>query len=79
LKFNKKFLTAAVFLIAVVQTPGVAVSPAINSINTEVFPGYGLSAIQTVLALSGLAIPFAALISAWLIRVGVAAKRDVIV
>ena len=68
-----------VYVVALVQMIGVALSPAIDQMKTVVFSQYSLSAIQTVLSLPGLIIPTVGLLAAELIRRALVTKRTVVI
>lgn len=75
---EKRLLMWTIFLTAMVQMPTLALSPSINQINTVVFPGRGLSTIQTVMQLPNLISPFITIIAGWLIGKGKLGKKLVI-
>jgi MFS family permease len=68
-----------VYIVALVQMVGVALSPAIEQMKTVVFSQYSLSAIQTALSLPGLIIPTVGLITAELMRRALVTKKAVVV
>lgn len=74
---QKKMLMWTVYVVALIQMIGVALSPAVDQM-TRVFSGYSLSVIQTVISLPGLLIPTVGLVAAELIRRSVVTKKAVV-
>ena len=75
---NKKLLIWSILLMALLQMPNLALTPAIHGIH-EAFPERALSTIQTTMALTGLISPFVAVASAFAIGRGLVTKKHVIV
>ncbi len=75
---EKAALMWTVLLIAAVQMPSQALTPAINQIH-GVFSDKSLSTIQTVMQLPNFIAPFVTIISAYFIRKGKLAKKVMIV
>ena len=76
---EKKLLMWTVYVVALVQMVGVALSPAIDRMNTVVFSERSLQDIQMVLSLPGLIIPAVGLITSELIRRALVTKKAVVV
>ena len=76
---KKRFLMWTILLIAMVQMPGLALTPGINQIRTTVFPDRSLSTIQTVMQIPNLISPFLTITAAWLISRGLMTKRASII
>ncbi|MDR3209074.1 MAG: MFS transporter [Oscillospiraceae bacterium] len=68
-------LLLAVLLIALFQMPHLALTPAIDKIQSVVFPARSLSEVQEAFSLTNFVIPIMAVISALLINRGVLTKR----
>ncbi len=76
---DKTLLMWTILLIAMVQMPSLALTPSINQINTQVFPGTKLSTIQTVMQLPNLISPFVTITTAYFIGKGWLSKKGVII
>ena len=70
-----KALMLTILIIALLQMPQFALLPATNLIATEVFPDRGLPIIQTVMSLPGIVAVIAGVMSAMLVRYGLASKK----
>ena len=68
-----------ILIVALIQMPGLALTPGINQIRTTAFSGYSLGLVQTALALSSLAQPAAAFCAAFLINRRLVTKKMVII
>ena len=76
----KRVLMWTIFFVAMMQMAQVAVAPAIDMINTTVFPGSSLSLIQTVMSsLPSILSVLAGIISSVLIGFGVLSKKGALV
>ena len=76
---QKKKLMWTILVVALIQMPGLALTPGINQIRTTAFSNYSLGLVQTALALSGLAQPAAAFCAAFLINKRFVTKKVVII
>ena len=72
---NQKVLMWTILIVALVQMPNLALSPAIDTIKTKAFPGRELAEIQTVMALQSLASLLMSVVAAFLINKGVISKK----
>jgi len=68
-------LVSSILLIAMFQYPNIGTSPAVHTIQTEVFADHSLSTIQTVMAMSSIMAPLSSLFSSYLIRKDLISKR----
>ena len=75
---QKKKLMWTILIVAIIQMPGLALTPGINQIRTTAFPGYSLSAVQTAISITSLAQPIAALAAAVLVNRRIVSKKGVI-
>lgn len=66
-------------VIALVQMPGLALTPAINLIQTQAFPNKTLADVQTALAWTNLVSPLTSIVVAFLINRGIFTKKGVVV
>jgi MFS family permease len=64
-----------ILIIALVQMPGLALSPAINLIETLAFPEKSLAEVQTVIGLTNLAAPVTSIIAMLFINRGLITKK----
>ena len=76
---QKKKIMWTILVVALIQMPGLALTPGINQIRTTAFSNYSLGLVQTALALSSLAQPAAAFCAAFLINRRLATKKMVII
>jgi len=76
---QKKKLMWAIFIIGLIQMPGLALTPGINRISTTAFAEHSLATIQSTLALSSLTQPVVALCAAMLINRGFVTKKAAII
>ena len=78
---NKKqsVLMWTLLVIALVQMPMLALTPAINLIQTQAFPDKTLAQIQTVLGLTNLVSVATSIVAAFLINRGKATKKSAVV
>lgn len=78
---NKKqnVLMWTILIIALVQMPILALTPAINLIQTQAFPEKTLAQVQTVMALTNLVSPLTSVVVAFLINRGKATKKGAVV
>ena len=72
---NQKVLMWTILIVALVQMPNLALSPAIDTIKTTAFPDKELAEIQTVMALQSLASLSMSVIAALLINKGIISKK----
>ena len=81
MKLDKKkmLLMWTILVIGLVQMPGLALTPAINTMQTTAFPGKTLVQIQTALAWSSLVSPVISIIAAFFINRGTFTKKGVVV
>lgn len=75
---NKKLLTLTVMAIALIQMPTLALNPAIQQIQADVFPAYTLAQVQTAMSLASFVSPCMAVVSAILVNTRVLSKRNVL-
>lgn len=68
-----------ILIIALVQMPSLALSPAINLIQTQAFPSKSLANVQTVMGFTNLASPLTAILAALLINRCVITKKKAVV
>lgn len=68
-----------ILIIALVQMPALALTPAINLIQTKAFPDRTLADVQTALASTNLISPVVSILAAVLINRGVFTKKGVVV
>lgn len=76
---EKKLLMWFVALTGMFQMPTAAVSAAVNTIVTEVFPAYTLAQVQTSMSCTGIVSPIVSILMAWLIRQNVLTRRTVVI
>ena len=81
MKLDKKktLLMWTILIIALVQMPGLALTPAINEIQTHAFPDKTLAQVQSALALSSLISPLASIFAVIFIDRGIFTKKGVVV
>lgn len=75
---QKKKLMWAIYIVALIEMPGFALTPGINQMKTTAFPEMSLALIQTGLALASLAQPVTAFCTALLVNRRIATKKMVI-
>lgn len=76
---EKKYLMLTILVIAIVQMPQLALSPAIDRIATTVFPSRSLADVQEAFALVNIMVPTVGILSAFLINRGLLTKRVAII
>lgn len=76
---NKKRLMWTILIIALIQMPGLALTPAINTIQTNAFPDKTLVQVQTALAWTNLVSPLTSIFAAFFINRGVFTKKGVVI
>lgn len=76
---HKKLLMWTILIIALVQMPALALTPAINLIQTQVFPDKTLAQVQTALAWTNLISPLTSIVAAFFINRGIFTKKGVVV
>jgi MFS family permease len=76
---KKRILMVTILIIALVQMPSLALTPAINVIQTKAFPDRSLSQVQSAIALTSLVSPLTSILAAFLINRGKATKKGVVV
>jgi len=76
---QKKKIMWTILIVAVIQMPGLALTPGINQIKTTAFSGMSLGMVQTALACSSLAQPVAAFSVAALINRRLVTKKAIII
>lgn len=76
---KKTLLMWTILSIALVQMPALALTPAINMIQTQVFPEKTLAQVQTALAWTNLVSPVVSIIVAFFINRGIFTKKGVVV
>lgn len=76
---NKKLLMWTILIIALVQMPGLALTPAINQIQTHAFPDKTLAQVQTALAWTNLVSPLMSIVAMIFINKGIFTKKGVVV
>ena len=76
---NKKLLMWTILIIALVQMPGLALTPAINLIQTSAFPDKTLAQVQTALAWANLVSPLMSIVAMVFINRGIFTKKGVVV
>jgi MFS family permease len=76
---KKKLLMWTILIIALVQMPALALTPAINLIQTQVFPEHTLAEVQTALAWTNLVSPVVSIIVAFFINRGLFTKKGVVI
>jgi len=76
---KKKLLMWTILIIALVQMPALALTPAINLIQTQVFPAHTLAEVQTALAWTNLVSPVVSIIVAFFINRGLFTKKGVVI
>lgn len=76
---NKKLLMWTILIIALVQMPGLALTPAINQIQTHAFPDKTLVQVQTALAWTNLVSPLMSIVAMFFINRGIFTKKGVVV
>ena len=76
---QKKKLMWTILIVALIQMPGLALTPGINQIRTTAFSDYSLGLVQTALAFSSLAQPASAFCAAFLINRRIVSKKAVII
>jgi MFS family permease len=81
LKFNKnkKLLMWTILIIALVQMPALALTPAINQIQTHAFPDKTLAQVQTALAWTNLVSLLMTLVAMFFINRGIFTKKGAVV
>ncbi len=81
MKLNRKktLLMWTILIIALVQMPALALTPAINLIQSQVFPEHTLAEVQTALAWTNLVSPVMSVIAAFFINRGFFTKKVVVV
>jgi MFS family permease len=72
---KKTILMWTILIIALVQMPGLALSPAINLIQTQAFPENSLAKVQTVIGLTNLAAPLTSILAMLFINKGILTKK----
>jgi MFS family permease len=72
---KKTVLMWTILIIALVQMPALALSPAIHLIQTQAFPDKTLAQVQTVMGLTNLASPLVSVLAALLINRGLISKK----
>ena len=68
-----------ILIIALVQMPGLALTPAINQIQTHAFPDKTLAQVQTALAWTNLVSPLMSIVVMFFINRGIFTKKGVVV
>lgn len=68
-----------ILVIALVQMPGLALTPAINLMQTRAFPNHSLTEVQTALAWTNLISPLISIIAAFFINKRIFTKKGVVV
>ena len=76
---NNRVLMWTILIIALVQMPQLALTPAINLIQTTAFPDKELVQVQTVMGMTNFVAPATSLIVAFLIYRGKATKKGAVV
>ncbi|NLA85911.1 MAG: MFS transporter [Clostridiales bacterium] len=76
---KKMLLMWTILIIALVQMPALALPPAINLIQSQVFPEHTLAEVQTALAWTNLVSPVMSIIVAYFINRGIFTKKGVVV
>ncbi len=81
LKLDKKksMLMWTILIIALVQMPGLALTPAINVMQTVAFPDHSLPEVQTALALTNLISPLMSIIAAVFINKRIFTKKGIVI
>lgn len=75
---ERRLLMWTMLLIAIVQMPHIALMPAIDLIQSNVFPDKSVATIQTVMSLPNLISIFSGVFSAFLISRGILSKKTVV-
>jgi len=68
-----------ILIIALVQMPGLALTPAINTIQTQAFPDKSLADVQTAIAWTNLVSPLTSVFVAFFINRGIFTKKGAVV
>ena len=68
-----------ILIVAIVQMPGLALTPGIDQIRTTAFSDYSLGMVQTALAFTSLTQPLAAFFAAFIINKSIASRKAFIV
>ena len=76
---KKKLLMWTILIIALVQMPGLALTPAINQIQTVAFPDKTLAQVQTALAWTNLVSPLMSIVAMVFINRGIFTKKGAVV
>ena len=76
---SKTLLMWTILIIALVQMPALALTPAINQIQTYVFPDKSLAQVQTALAWTNFVSPFTSIIMLFFINKSIFTKKGVVV
>lgn len=76
---SKAWLMVTLLIVALVQMPSLALTPAINQIQTAAFRDYTLAQVQTALAWTNLVSPLASILAAFFINRGVLTKKAALV
>jgi MFS family permease len=76
---SKKLLMWTILLIALIQMPALALTPAINLIQTQIFPERSLAEVQTALAWTNLVSPVMSIVAAVFINKGIFTKKGVVI
>jgi MFS family permease len=76
---KKTLLMWTILIIALVQMPALAMTPAINQIQTHAFPDKSLAEVQTALAWTNLVSPLMSIIVMVFINRGIFTKKGVVV
>ncbi len=81
MKLDKKktLLMWTILLIALIQMPGLALTPAINMIQTQVFPKRSLAEVQTAMAWTNLVSPVMSVVAAVFINKRIFTKKGVVI
>jgi MFS family permease len=81
LKLDKKksLLMWTILIIALIQMPSIALTPAINQIQMHAFPDKSLGQVQTALAWTNLVSPLMSIVAGFFINKGVFTKKGVVI
>jgi MFS family permease len=81
LKLDKKktLLMWTILIIALIQMPGIALTPAINQIQTHAFPDRSLGQVQVALSCTNLVSPLMSIIAGFFINRAIFTKKGVVV
>jgi len=81
LKLDKKktLLMWTILIIALIQMPSIALTPAINQIQTHAFPDRSLGQVQVALSWTNLVSPLMSIIGGFFINRGLVTKKGVVV